>query len=95
VDFLRVVNSAFVFLHISLYSTYSTAVYTQKGAFFSKALMNTSEHTSVWVSSSITCLPIFFSRSGGLIVVNPVHKMNIGLFCMGERHICDEFSLLT
>ena len=57
--------------------------------------MNTSEHTSIWDSSSITCLPIFFSSSSGVIVLNPVHKMNIGLFFIGKRHVGNEFSLLT
>jgi hypothetical protein len=45
------VNNVFIFLHILLYLTFSTAVYTRKGTFFSQMLVNTSEHTSVRDSS--------------------------------------------
>jgi hypothetical protein len=38
--------------------------------------MNTSEHKSVWDSSSMIFLPIFFNSNSGLTVVNPVHTIN-------------------
>src|SRR5215469_262091 len=46
------INNVFLILHISLYLTFSMAIYTWKGTFFSQMLMYTSEHTSVRDSSS-------------------------------------------
>lgn len=66
-----------------------------RGTFFFLVLMNTSEHTSVWDSQSMTCLPIFFISSSGLTLVNPIYEINTGVFFIGKRHAGDEFSLLT
>jgi hypothetical protein len=44
--------NVFIILHISLYLTFSMAIYTWKGNFFSQKLMYMSEHTSVRDSSS-------------------------------------------
>jgi hypothetical protein len=41
---LDYINSVFIFRHVSLYLTFSTAVYIWKGTFFSQMLVNASEH---------------------------------------------------
>lgn len=89
------VSNVFIFHHILLYLMFIVAVYTLKGACFSQALVSKSEHKATGVSSSTVLLPIFFGSSSGVNVAKLIHKMHIGIFFLGKRHVCSYFSLHT
>ena len=76
----HVSNAFFLFLHVSFYLAFSTAVYTRKGFISSRVLVDTSEHTSLIESSSRLSLSLFFSSSSGVTVAKPAHKTHIGVF---------------
>ena len=81
------VNNVFIFFHISLYLTYSMAVYTWKGTFFSQMLVNTTEHTSVGDSSSGYRSRYSSTAAVVLPVAKPVYKMHIGVFFIGKWRV--------
>ena len=57
-----------------------------------QALVNASEEvTSIEDSSSRMSLPIYFDRSSGLSVREPVHEMHVGVFFMRKQNGCSSF----
>jgi hypothetical protein len=65
------VNSIFILLHISLYLTSTTAVYTWKRTLLSHTLINTSENRRVRDLSSRVLQPISYDKRSVVTVANP------------------------
>ena len=84
---MHVSNAFFLFLHVSFYLAFSTAVYTRKGFISSRVFVDTSEHTSLIESSSRLSLSLFFSSSSGVTVAKPAHKTHIGVFVIRKWHV--------